>query len=342
VHEVTCGTGDALAGRTVLVTGAGGFIGGHVARRLVALGARVRALVRSPAVDAGPSDASLSTVSGDVLSPSALRLAAEGADFVVHAAATTRLARRDTLRRTTVEGTRHVHEAAMQAGCGRFVFLSSFSVYIGTRDRAYDEDTRVTPSGDAYGDAKIEAEAGLSRAGPAGPRVFILRAPIVFGRGSRFWSTRFFDTARRRRLLLPGSGRFEMAVVYVDNLVDAVCACLTEPAEAGVYNVFDHKIRYREFVEPYARAWGRSLLPVPCWMLATGARSGDALLRAMGLWLPISARQFEFLTQGGTARCRAPDKARHALSWLPRVPFERAVADTLQGMRQDWALRRTR
>jgi nucleoside-diphosphate-sugar epimerase len=323
-----------LAGRKAVVTGAGGFIGGRIARRLAEEGARVKALVRQPLQDVADDCAGISQVRGDVDSPECMRAVADGADYVVHAAMTTRPARHSTMWRTAVEGARNVYEAAQIAGADRFVFISSFSVYIGLGGIPYDERSPLIPSGDAYGDAKIRAEELLSAPSAGGPKVFILRPPIVFGPGSRFWSTRYFEVARRRPLLLPAGGHFSVAYIYISNLVDAVCDALLTSGQPGAYNVFDGVLAYREFVEPYARPFGRSGVATPLWLLQAGACVTGITQAAVGIWSPISLPMLNFLTGGRSAMCRPPEKARLGLNWQTRVPFDQAISETLQDLQE--------
>jgi nucleoside-diphosphate-sugar epimerase len=236
------------------------------------------------------------------------------------------------MSRTAVEGTRNAYEAAQRAGADRFVFISSFSVYTGLGVSPYDERSPLIPSGDAYGDAKIRAEEVLSEVSAEGPKIFILRPPIVFGPGSRVWSTRYFEVARRRPLLLPAGGRFFVAYIYISNLVDAVCDALLTPAQPGAYNVFDGVLAYREFVEPYFRPFRRSAVATPLWLLQAGAYVTGITQAALGIWSPISLPALNFLAGGRSAMCRPPEKARLGLNWKPRVSFDKAISETLQDL----------
>lgn len=111
--------------RPTLITGATGFLGWHVARMLLDRGEQVRALVRDPArlreLDG------LEAVRGDLREPDSIQLAMEGCRVVYHVAADYRLWTRDPeqMYRSNVEGTRHMLEAARQAGVERFVYTST-------------------------------------------------------------------------------------------------------------------------------------------------------------------------------------------------------------------------
>src|SRR5690348_16007035 len=111
-------------GRPILVTGATGFIGWHVARKLVERGHTVRALARS---GSRVRELTVETVTGDLRDPDSLRRAVEGCSMVFHIAADYRLWARhpDELFQSNVEGTRNLLSAARQSGVERVVYTST-------------------------------------------------------------------------------------------------------------------------------------------------------------------------------------------------------------------------
>lgn len=110
-----------------LVTGANGFVGSHVARRLAARGERVRALVRPSSNLRALEDPFVERVWGDLLDPASLRVACAGVDCVYHVAADYRLWSQDPeeIYRTNVQGTGNLIQAAREAGVERFVYTST-------------------------------------------------------------------------------------------------------------------------------------------------------------------------------------------------------------------------
>jgi len=111
----------------VLVTGATGFVGANVTRRLVAEGRRVRVLARPTSSLRALEGCPTQLVRGDILEPDSLRLAVEGCGLVFHVAADYRLWARDPaeIYRNNVEGTRNVLEACARSGVARVVYTSS-------------------------------------------------------------------------------------------------------------------------------------------------------------------------------------------------------------------------
>ncbi|MBC7543234.1 MAG: SDR family oxidoreductase [Candidatus Sericytochromatia bacterium] len=119
--------GHFVAGKKVLVTGATGFVGGHLTRRLVALGADVRILRRETAQTAHLDGLSLETHVGDLRDGDAVRRAVADCELVFHMAAVISLwsGDRDKMIAVNVEGTDHVVQACLDADVGRLIHTSS-------------------------------------------------------------------------------------------------------------------------------------------------------------------------------------------------------------------------
>ncbi len=161
--------------KPVLVTGASGFLGWHVARRLIERGYSVRALVRAGSrlseLDAEP-------VSGDLRDPASLERAVAGCGLVFHVAADYRLwvKNRGELYRSNVDGTRHLLEAARRAGVERVVYTSTVGCIGIPRDGLGDENTPVSlhEMSGAYKRSKFLAEqVALEFAGSGFPVVIV-------------------------------------------------------------------------------------------------------------------------------------------------------------------------
>lgn len=252
-----------LRGSTVLVTGATGFTGSVVTDRLSEAGANVRALVRSGADVPGAS-----AVRGDLLEPDSLRRAVGGTDAVVHCAVAYRLTY-DEAERLTVEGTRALAEAALAAGCRRFVHISTISV-VDFRDvDVVDEATpmfgldmaEVNP----YGVSKAEAERVLAGIAARGLPTVMLRPPAILGTHPRcVWTMRPARQVAEGTLTYAGDDREKLPYVFVENLADAVVLSIeNDAAVGGRYNVVDGHVRWQDYLEQVAAAVGRKLAPDP-------------------------------------------------------------------------------
>jgi nucleoside-diphosphate-sugar epimerase len=210
----------------VLVTGAGGFIGSRIVEMLHEMGfATVRAGVRRWAAAARIGRFPVEIVQCDVTDEAQVRLAMQGVDWVVHCAVGP--------REVTVQGTENVLRAAREAGVKRVVHLSTIDVY-GEVVGDTTEDATLTPTGNAYGDSKIEAEQVCRRYQAEGLPVAILRPSIVYGPYSALWTIEFAE--RLQVHPWPFAKDFCQGIcnlVYVDDLVHAVMLGLTRPEAVG-------------------------------------------------------------------------------------------------------------
>jgi nucleoside-diphosphate-sugar epimerase len=184
----------------VLLTGASGFLGTHLAELFVGAGHSVRALVRRTSRTDRLERLGVELVRGDMKDADSLRRAVEGVEVVVHAASTMAGVPEEYVA-ATVEGTRSLLAAADQAGVHRVVYVSSIAVYpmrklppgqAVAEDSGYEEDPLFLTN---YTKSKIGADrAALECAARGKMQVFVLRPGLLYGpRGP--WT----GTARLRR-----------------------------------------------------------------------------------------------------------------------------------------------
>ncbi len=298
-------------GQTVVVTGAGGFIGLRLTERLLRAGAEVRAAVRrdSAALERLAGRARLRQFAvGDIGVLTDWSAVLAGAQAVVHLAARVHVIRPsrsdDGFAEINTGATLRLAEAAARAGVKRLVFVSS----------AKAEDG----SGDPYGRSKAEAERLLGDAsGGLGLECVIVRPPLVYGPGVRA------NFLRLMRLIDSGLplpfGRIDnrRSFAFVGNLADALHACIDHPRAAGqTFAVSDGEvISTPELVRRIARALHRParLFPVPLPLLALAGR------------LAGQASAVERLTGSLTVDDSA---IRSALGWRPLFSMEQGLAET--------------
>lgn len=269
----------------ILVTGAGGFIGGALCRVLAAKGYQVIAGLRRAGDAIGAPGAVQTRVLGDLGGEDDPGPALAGVDTVVHLAARAHMIAdpaRDPLseyRRVNVNGTRRLARAALEAGVTRMVFLSSVKVNgEATFGTPFTDEDAAKPE-DAYGLSKWEAEQALvelSGASNGGAmETVVLRAPLVYGPGVK---ANFLSLLKLSDSFLPlpfgGLGRNRRSLIYLGNLTDALCRALTHQAAAGrTYLVADSEpVSTAGLVRGIRRALGRParLLPVPQAALRAG------------------------------------------------------------------------
>lgn len=338
-RSLPAGAGRPRREPDVLVTGASGFIGSHLVRRLLEEGAGVRALVRPNSAHAGRlRRLPVEIASGDLADPAALRAAARGVRTVYHAGATLGNDPAEN-RRTTVEGTRHLLAAALAGGVERFVHLSTLAVYDLDRVHSGDVVTEDAPLGTdpgrmgGYAHAKVEAERLVLEAQrDRGLGASVVRPGIVIGPlgrvffphlGFRQGDTLFLPSGRRDRIL---------PLTYVENTVEGILAAARAEAAVGrAYHLVDAgDVTLREYLERFVEVTGLPArivwLPyaVP-WLLGAGVEAAAAAgvlrkrptSRAQVRWKHLAVR-FD------------ATRAREELGWREPVPLREGLRRTFE------------
>jgi nucleoside-diphosphate-sugar epimerase len=222
----------------VMVSGASGFLGIHVVQRLLDRGDRVRALVRTPAklrenlalLGVDPDDPRLDVVAGDMTDATAARDAASGCDRAVHAAATFSYRRRDAERmlRENQVGTTTVLDAAIEAGCGSIVHVSSIAALL----RPGATLDHRSPLGDTLGpytQSKVESERVARDRQDAGAPVAIVNPAGILGPHDPYLGESDQVVRDILRGRLPSWPRGGMQWVDVRDTADVVVAALGHP-----------------------------------------------------------------------------------------------------------------
>lgn len=239
----------------VLVTGATGFIGGHVVARLVERGHAVVATGRN-AAKLAELPARIALRSTADLSRDALEPLVEGCDAVVHCAALAApWGDRERFVRDNVLTTERLLDASRRAGSvRRFVHVSSPSIYFKPADQLDLRENFTPPQRwpTHYGESKWESECRVREPefGALGP--VILRPRAVFGVGDTAIVPRLLAVARRGFFPLVRNGEALVDVTYVENVVDAIELALRAPraVEGSAFNLTNGEpIRVRELLD---------------------------------------------------------------------------------------------
>lgn len=192
---------------TIAVTGATGFLGGHIIRAAREKGHHVRALVRHPRpLD---TDDGLRWITGTLEDQVGLAELVSGADVVVHAAGAIKALNRDAFFRVNRDGTRAVAEAAVQADVKRFVLVSSLAA----------REEKLSP----YAASKRAAEMVVNEYAQKFNTV-ILRPPAIYGPGDRE-TVRLFQMAVNGFMIAPGPADTCMSLIHVGDVAEAVLVC---------------------------------------------------------------------------------------------------------------------
>jgi nucleoside-diphosphate-sugar epimerase len=308
------------------ISGGAGFLGLHLARRLLADGHDVRTLDVAPLDDA-ELERSVHELRGDIRDPERVRELVAGADVVVHAAAALPIqASRESIRSVNVTGTEHVLEAAREAGVRRVVFISSTAVYGVPEKHPIEEDDPLVGVG-WYGESKIDAEA-LCRV--AAVETTIIRPKTFVGPERLGVFEILFDWIREgRRIYILGKGHNRYQLLGVEDLVEAIVrAAAAAEAVRQTFNVGATEFgTVRSDLQALIDHAGSSsrLQPVPVKPAELALRALELLhLSPLAEWHYKTAHRDSFVDVS---------KAQRLLGWQPRLSNREALIQTY-----DWYL----
>ena len=255
--------------KRVLVTGAGGFLGGRAVELLRGrYGCEPVALVREPKSAARLARWPVEIVVGDICSRVDMDRVLAGCDGVVHCAVGTSW-QREEVRRVTVDGTRVVAEAALAAGIRRFVHISTLFVHQRKGISRIDESVPLDPPAeDTYGRNKLDAERLLSAVTGRGLSTIVLRPTRIYGPFSRTFTVRPLEALSEGRFAIGGDSEVPANMVYVDNVVEAIVCALDAPQalSGSAYLITDsEQVSLREFYQCFAEAAGSAVRLLPGW-----------------------------------------------------------------------------
>jgi nucleoside-diphosphate-sugar epimerase len=310
------------------ISGGAGFLGLHLARRLLAGGHGVRTLDLVPLDDA-ELERDVDAHLGDVRDPTAARHLVAGADVLVHAAAALPIrGSRAEIRSVNVDGTGTLLAAALDAGVGRVVHISTTAVYGIPEKHPIGEDAPLQGVGH-YGRSKIEAEELCMAFGRRGLEVVVLRPKTFIGPERLGVFEILFDWVHEgRRIYVLGSGRNRYQLLAVEDLVEAIVLAGTAPVAGETLNVGaeDFGTVRSDLEQLIAHAGKRSrVTPVP-------ARPAELVLRALELARLSPLAEWHYKTAHRDSYV-AVDRAKRLLGWQPRLSNAYALIETY-----DWYL----
>ena len=328
----------------VLVTGATGFTGGHLAKYLAGRGDEVRALVRPQSrarFDRSPLPANgVIAADGDLLDAPAVGRAVEGVSVVYHIAATYREAGQpdSAYRAINVEGTRNVLEAAKAGGVTRVVHCSTGGVHGHIENPPANEDAPFNP-GDVYQETKLAAEQLAREHGKSTGLDVVVARPIgIYGPGdTRF--LRMFRGLARGRFPMIGSGKAFYHLTYIDDLIEGFRLCGTMPAAKGRTYILAGP-RYTT-LEQLVHLVAKELnvapprMHLPVWPFWTAGLLCEMVCVPLRIEPPIYRRRVDFYTK---SRAFDTTRARTEIGFAPRVDLEDGIKRTADWYRTEGLL----
>jgi dihydroflavonol-4-reductase len=319
----------------VLVTGATGFTGGHLAATLARRGHEVRALVRPPSLarfEASPLRAAgVTAAPADLTDAAAVRAACEGVEVVYHIAATYREAGQpdSAYRAINVQGTLHVLDGARSAGARRVVHCSTGGVHGHIAHPPATEDAPFNP-GDIYQATKLEAETLARDYGRAhGVEVVVARPIGIHGPGDTRFLKMFRGLARGRFPML-GSGEVFYHLTYIDDLCEGFRLCGEVPGAAGrTYILAGEKYTtLKDLVALVAEELGvrPPRVHLPVWPFWTAGLLCELVCVPLRIEPPLYRRRVDFYTK---SRAFDITRARTELGYAPQVGLREGIRRTI-------------
>lgn len=289
----------------VFLTGATGFVGGHILTELLKRGHTARCLVRPATLrklEEGPRLKERPATEyhpGDIADPSSLALGMEGCEAIIHLVGIIREKGEVTFQRVHFLGTQNMVDAARQVGIRRFIHMSA----LGTSPEAVS----------AYHRTKYRAEEYLSQ---SGLEYTIFRPSIIFGPGDGFINL-LARIVRLTPFFFPviGSGNYRLQPVSVYNVAQLFAEALSHPQTLGkVYAVGGPKVyTVNEIVDLILRTMGKHRLKVfiPVGMLSPAVR----LMETLSPIVPITSDQLRMLLEDSV--CNIEElKSDFSIEWI--------------------------
>lgn len=320
----------------VLVTGATGFLGSHIAEQLARQGHDVRVLVRRTSDRSFLRHIEAEEALGDVTQPDTLPAAVEDVDAVVHAAGLTKARSAAEFEAVNAGGTANLLAALGPAHpLRRFVLISSLGAHGPSQDgRPRPLEAPPAPV-TAYGRSKLRAEELVRSWAGDGRPTTIIRPPVIYGPRDRQLLP-FFHLARWRLAPLLGDGSNAVSCVYVEDAARAAALSATAAdAPSATYALDDGAVyTWRELLAAVERAVGKKALrlPSPAWAFATAALVTELYGRLR--------RRAVIFTRDKVVEMRqrywvcSHDEISRDLGWQPQVGLNEGAALTAAWYRQ--------
>jgi nucleoside-diphosphate-sugar epimerase len=314
-----------------LVTGATGFTGSHLVRRLVADGNRVRVIARSAARAREILPETVDVVEGDIADLDVVERATRGVTTVYHLAAVYREAKHPDFRyrEVNVDASRRLLDAAVASTVRRYVHCSTVGVHGHIASPPGDEHTAYGPD-DVYQETKCEAEQ-LALSYRDRIPLAVARPTAIYGPGDTRLLKLFKMIARRRFPLIDGGENF-YHTVHVNDLVRGLLLLGTHPRAVGEIFILGGE-RYLKLSELAAMIAAAAGVPAPWLRLPAkpfqlAGSLVEKLCVPLGIEPPIHRRRVDFYTK---SRAFSIEKAKRMLGYRPEVKLKEGIRETL-----DW------
>lgn len=322
----------------VLVTGATGFVGSHLVKRLIDDGHNVRALVRKGRGMKG-FDSRIELIYGDITDPSSLDDAVRNADIVYHLAAMVKEAGvPDSLfYDVNVKGTENLLDASLKHGVKRFIHISTCGVHGDVKNPPATEDSPFNPE-DIYQKTKIESEKLVMSFRKKGLPVVIIRPTGIYGPGDTRL-LKLFKLIKGRKFFMVGDGETLFHLVYIDDLIDALILAGQVPeAEGEAFLIGGEKyLTLNELTRDIAKTFGVHLknIHLPVFPVRALATVMEFIFKPLRIEPPLFRRRVDFFTKN---RAFDISKAKRLLGYQPKMDIGNGIKLTIDWYKREGLL----
>lgn len=321
----------------ILVTGATGFTGTALCRRLIGDGHEVVAFVRPTSKTKTLEEMGVVCKTVDICDAEAVLREFTDITKVYHIAAAYRTehSTTETFIKVNVKATGNLLEAARQNKIERFIHCSTVGVQGEIDDPPADEEYRMKP-GDHYQESKKDGEL-LARKyfAEEGVTGTVFRPVGIYGPGdTRF--LKLFRSVNKGVFVMIGSGSVLYHMTYIDDLIDGIVLCGTHPNAPGeVFTLGGEKYTtLKELVGEVARVLGKQppVLRIPYLPVFWASIICDKVCKLLHVSPPIYPRRVEFFSLD---RAFSIDKARRLLGYAPKVGLHEGLSRTADWYRKN-------
>jgi dihydroflavonol-4-reductase len=323
----------------IFLTGGTGYIGGALARRLVADGHEVRALVRATSKVEGLQELGVATFVGDLGDRTSMREGMSGADWVIHAAADLDFgAPEERMRQVNVQGSDNVASLAYKLGVGRFLSVSSIAYFGGSPEDGTPatETTPIRqPFPSLYSATKHSGELAVREWGKKGLRINTVYPSLVYGPpGKKSGSNYFLRQMIKGRIPAVVGGDRKVSWIHLDDVVEGMLAIVENPGKAAPgrdYLLAGDVTTVRSLIDRVSRLGGvrPPRLSLPVGVARVGLALAAPLFRLRGHKPPVPPEQLESLSRHWAFD---DTRARTELGWRPRT-LDEGLPGTVEYLR---------
>ena len=321
--------------KTILVTGATGFAGGALAKKLAEEGHSVTALVRKSADTSKLTALGIKLVFGDISDRNTVLEAAKGIDIIYHIAAVYRTAGHpdEYYEAVNVQGVQNIIDAALKHKVKRTVHCSTVGVHGDISEIPSNEESPFNP-GDIYQRTKLKGELLFAEAMKNGLKGSIFRPGAIYGPGDTRL-LKMFKSINRGFFPLFGGGETLYHLSYIDDLVDGIILCGEHSKALGETFILcsDEYSSLQELGKEIADSLNvrPPTLKLPIAPLLIAAKICEAICKPLGINPPLHTRRCEFFIK---SRAFSNKKAKQLIGFKPKISTREGVRRTSEWYQQ--------